>query len=77
MKKIKEFDLVVLTNDLPNEGLKVSDVGTVVDIHGDGEGFTVEFMTLDGKTIAVVTLYAAQVRAVGKGEMSHSRPIAA
>jgi hypothetical protein len=30
---IKEHDCVVLTADLPEEGLKVGDVGTVVHIH--------------------------------------------
>ena len=77
MKKIEEFDLVVLTKDLPNNGLRKGDVGTVVDIHQNGAGFTVEFMTLDGQTVAVLTLFASQIRAIEKGEMSHSRPIAA
>ena len=77
MKKIKEFDLVVLTKDLINNGLKEGDVGTVVDIHQNGEGFTVEFMTLDGQTVAVLTLLASDIRAIEKGEMSHSRSLAA
>ncbi len=77
MKKIEEFDLVVLTKDFPSDGLKKGDVGTVVDIHQNGEGFTVEFMTLDGQTVAVLTLFASQIRAIEKGEMSHSRSIAA
>ena len=77
MKKIEEFDLVVLTTNLPKEGLKIGDVGTVVDIHRNGEGFTVEFMTLDGQTVAAVALEAANIRPIMKGEMSHSRFIAA
>ena len=31
---IKENDCVVLTADLPKEGLEAGDVGTVVHIHG-------------------------------------------
>ncbi len=31
---IKEHDCVVLTVDVPKEGLKAGDVGTVVHIHG-------------------------------------------
>ena len=77
MKKIEEFDLVVLTTNLPTEGLTIGDVGTVVDIHRGGEGFTVEFITLDGQTIAIVVLDATQIRPIIKGEMSHSRLIAA
>lgn len=30
---IKEHDCIVLTADLPDEGLKAGDVGTVVHIH--------------------------------------------
>ena len=36
---INEHDCVVLTADLPKEGLKASDVGTVVHIHGNGVGY--------------------------------------
>ena len=77
MKKIEEFDFVVLTKDLINNGLKEGDVGTVVDIHQNGEGFTVEFMTHHGQTVAVLTLLASDIQAIEKGEMSHSRSLAA
>ena len=43
---IKEHDCVVLTADVPDEGLVAGDVGTVVHIHKGGEGYEVEFMTL-------------------------------
>jgi hypothetical protein len=72
---IKELDRVVLAADLPEHGLKSGDVGTVVLVHREGEGFTVEFMTLEGDTIAVVTLRAAQVRPVGAEEIAHARPL--
>jgi hypothetical protein len=51
---IQELEQVVLTVDLLEHGLKLGDVGTVVLVHG-AEGYEVEFMTLDGETIAVVT----------------------
>jgi hypothetical protein len=35
----------------------------------------VEFMTLAGKTIAVVTLLANQVRQIAKDEIAHVRPV--
>ncbi|MCI0564729.1 MAG: DUF4926 domain-containing protein [Nitrososphaera sp.] len=44
---IKELDTVVLTQDLPEHGLKQGDLGTVVLIHAAG-GYEIEFMTLDG-----------------------------
>ncbi len=55
---INEHDRVVLTEDVPCEGLKAGDVGTVVHIHAGGEAYEVEFICLDGQTVAVVTLKA-------------------
>jgi len=61
---IKELDSVVLMSDLPEHGLTKGDIGTVVLLHEGGRGCTVEFMTLAGKTIAVVTLLANQIRQI-------------
>jgi hypothetical protein len=52
---IHEHDCVVLTADLPADGLEAGDVGTVVHIHRGGEAYEVEFMTLAGNTLAVAT----------------------
>jgi len=71
---IKEHDIVVLTEDVPEEGLTAGDVGTVVHIH-NGEGYEVEFMTLTGQTIAVASLLARQVRPVSKQDISHVREL--
>ncbi|MCC7447508.1 MAG: DUF4926 domain-containing protein, partial [Anaerolineae bacterium] len=49
---IEELDSVVLTVDLPEHSLVAGDIGTVVLVHGKGEGYEVEFVTLDGQTIA-------------------------
>ena len=62
---IKEHERVVLLKDVPEEGLKAGDVGTVVHVYRQGEAFEVEFMTLDGRTVAVVTLPASYVRSRG------------
>jgi hypothetical protein len=59
---IQEHDCVVLTEDLAAEGLQAGDVGTVVHIHRDAVAYEVEFMTLTGQTVAVVTLRPSQVR---------------
>lgn len=59
---IQELEDVVLTCDLPEQGLTRGDIGTVVLIHEDGKGYEVEFATLDGETIAITTLNANQVR---------------
>jgi hypothetical protein len=74
---IKEHDCIVLTQDLPAEGLQAGDVGTVVHIHKGGVSYEVEFMTLAGETLAVVTLLAMQVRPIAARDVAHVRELAA
>ncbi len=74
---IKEHERVVLKVPVPAEGLETGDVGTVVHIYKDDQAYEVEFITLDGKTAAVVTLESAQVRQVGEREITHARELAA
>jgi hypothetical protein len=73
---IKEHDCVVLTTNVPGEGLEAGDIGTVVHIHHGGEGYEVEFMTLTGETVAVVTLLAGQVRPLNRRDLAHARELA-
>jgi hypothetical protein len=73
---VKEHDCVVLTADLPKEGLKAGDVGTVFHIHGDGAAYEVEFMTFAGKTIAIATVDVSDLRRVNERDMSHVRELA-
>jgi hypothetical protein len=42
----------------------------------DGQAFEVEFVMLDGRTAAVVTVEASQVRPVLPGEITHARELA-
>lgn len=72
---IKEHDRIVLLKDLPEDGLQAGDVGTVIHIHRQGEAFEVEFMTLDGRTVAVVTLLSSQIRTVSKRDITHVREL--
>lgn len=73
---IKEFDKVVLTADLLQLNLKKGDVGTVIALSQNGRtSYEVEFMTLYGDTVAVVSLRAEQVRAIGHWEIAHARII--
>ena len=72
---INEHDRVVLTEDVPCEGLKAGDVGTVVHIHAGGEAYEVEFITFAGNTIAVATVDAAALRPVGERDLSHVREL--
>jgi hypothetical protein len=72
---IDELDLVVLKRDLPTERLAAGDVGTVVLVHQQGAGYEVEFTTLSGETVAVVTLDASDVRPVEAREIVHARAV--
>jgi hypothetical protein len=72
---IKEHERVVLTVSVPDQGLEAGDVGTVVHIHKDGEAYEVEFLTLDGNTVAVATLEASQVRPVSRRDITHTREL--
>lgn len=73
---IAELDRVVLTTDAPDHGLVAGDVGTVVHVYSGGEAFEVEFLTLSGRTIAVLTLKKAQVRTIRDREVAHARAVA-
>ena len=73
---MKEHDCVVLTANVPDEGLLAGDVGTVAQIHKGGEGYEVEYMTLTGETVAIVTLLAGQVRPLSRRDLAHTRQLA-
>ena len=64
--------MVVLTIDHPDYSLKAGDLGTVILMHRHG-GYEVEFMTLDGETVAVLSLSPDQVRPVARREIAHAR----
>ena len=74
MAMIKEHDRIVLTSDLSQESLKTGDVGTVVHVHEGGDAFEVEFMALDGTTVAVATVLKSQARPVTHDDVTHARP---
>jgi Domain of unknown function (DUF4926) len=74
---IEELSSVVLAVDMPERGLQAGDIGTVVMVHQAGQGYTVEFMTLSGDTVAVVTLPAEQIRPIRANEIAHVRELMA
>ncbi|HEV3416992.1 MAG TPA: DUF4926 domain-containing protein [Pirellulales bacterium] len=73
---ISELDTVVLTEDIREHGLKRDDIGTVVLRHDQG-GYEVEFVSLDGETLAVVSLRSEQIRSVGPREIAQARLVEA
>ncbi len=73
---IPELEQVVLLKDLPDFGLVAGDVGTVVMVYDGGRGYSVEFTTLKGDTVAVATVASTVIRPVMTGEMVHARAVA-
>lgn len=55
-RPIKILDVVASLSDLPAQGVVRGDVGTVVDLPGQGAVVTVEFVDSDGQTRALVDL---------------------
>ena len=61
VKKIKLFDVVALTHDLPEHNLWRGQVGTVVEILANGDAFEVEFSDRDGRTYESLGFRAPQL----------------
>jgi hypothetical protein len=74
---IKEFETIVLSRDLPELGLSRGDIGAVVHSYKSGESYEVEFVTGEGKTIALVTLEEKDIRPMNPNEILHVREIRA
>lgn len=73
---IRELDTVVLTHDIAEHGLRQGDVGAVVHCYRDDTAFEVEFVTAEGKTVALLTLDRADIRLIGGREVLHVRELA-
>ena len=74
------YQRVVLTQDLPKEGLRAGDVGVVVEHYqarADApEGYELEVFAATGQTIAVVSVPASAVRQATEHEVLSVREMA-
>ena len=66
--KFKTLDTVVLERDLPEPGLRRGDLGAVVEAYRP-DGVEVEFVAASGRTQALVTLRASDVRPVSDHDL--------
>lgn len=73
---IRELDSVVLCRDLSEYDLKKGDIGVVVHRYKNGNVYEVEFVTGEGKTVAVVTLTNDDIRLMQAQEILHARELA-
>ena len=76
MHKFKELETVVLTHNIPEHDLKEGDMGAVVNVYGRGKVAEVEFVTVSGKTVALVTLEATDIRPAKGNDILHVREFA-
>jgi len=71
------FERVVLLRDLPDEGLRTGDIGTVVERHpASGEtpaGYEIEFFAANGDTVAVASVPEDAVRPVTERDLLSAR----
>ena len=71
----KLLDTVALTHDHLEAGLRKGDVGAVVEVLGQ-DAYEVEFVAASGRTQALITLAASEVRALGDRDLISVRSLA-
>lgn len=63
MDEFQLLESVVATVDIPEEGIRAGDVGTIIDIYLElAIAYEVEFLTASGSERALVTLGPDQIR---------------
>jgi Domain of unknown function (DUF4926) len=67
------LDTVVLDRDHPDHGLRRGDLGAIVEVY-EPDGLEVEFVTASGRTAALVTLTARDIRPVADDDLVSVRP---
>ena len=71
---------VVLTSDVPEEGLRAGDIGVIVEHYPARadvpEGYELEFFAAAGQTLAVVSVPASAVREASGHEVLSVRELA-
>ena len=69
--KIELFERVALTESIGE--FAAGDVGVVLDIHGQHEGYEVEMLNAQSETLDVITVFSNQVRRVEATDVLHLR----
>lgn len=64
----RELDTVVLAHDLAVSGLRAGDLGAIVHVHAP-DAFEIEFVTASGRTHALLTLAASDLRPVSETDL--------
>ena len=72
---IRELDTVVLNRDIEEHKLRCGDIGAVVHCYLDKAVYEVEFITAEGKTIALLTLTDTEIRPMANRDILHVREL--
>jgi len=72
---MEDLEVVVLTRDINECGLKRGDVGTIVHSYDREKAYEVEFVTAQGTTVSVMTLKPSEIRPIENREILHVREI--
>ena len=62
MIPLTEHSRVVLMEGLPELGLSVGMIGTIIHVHREPPGYELEFFSPTGETVAIGTAHPLQVR---------------
>lgn len=80
MPNLELYKDAILTTDLPSDGLRAGDLGTIIERHQapgvEEVGYTVEFFDMTGRTVAVVTVPASSLRAPTSADLPSVRAVA-
>ena len=66
---------VVLTEDIPDEGLFLGDVGILREILEEDRVFVVEFFSIDGQSVSRISLGIEFLRSLRPGEAMGLRTV--
>jgi hypothetical protein len=72
---MQEMERVALTEDMSEHGLKAGDIGMILHIYGNHQGYEVEFVSLNGDLIALVSVYPNQIRQLESDEIASARRV--
>lgn len=77
MPELELYKDAILTIDIPAEGLRAGDVGTIVERHQvpgvPDVGYSVEFFDMTGHTVTVATIPANGLRAPTSADLPSVR----
>ena len=72
---MQELERIALTEAIPEHNLEVGDIGMIVHVYGERKGYEVEFVTLSGELVALISVYPEQIRQLESNEVASARQV--